>query len=95
MDEQHAWRPPNRFKKRRMFTRDANGQFTHHVFQFGSLPTELQVIILLKAAVTRRLLSKSFEEVFETFGSVSPVWKEMIDCAWFEEKVKQQAIQKG
>jgi len=61
------------------------------VFQFGSLPREIQVMILLKAAVT----CKTLRQVYVDLAWVSHAWREMIYDRWFDEQIKQQAYEKG
>jgi len=92
MTEQQGYRLPNLFRRvfRGIFNRDVQGQF-----EFGSLPRELQEMILLKAAVTRRLSCRTSCSLYRDLALFSHAWSEMISDPWFDEQVKQKAYQRG
>jgi len=95
MNQQDASQPLNRYKKQMIYHRDSLGRFARDVFQFGNLPTEIQVLILIKAAVSRRLSGQSFGEVYDALAPVSQPWRKCISAPWFHEQIRQQAYQKG
>jgi len=95
MNTQHAFRQPNPPKKSRTHDRDEHGKFARLATRFCDLPTEIQVLILIKAAVTSRLSGETFGEVYEALAPVSKLWKELIRAPWFYDQVRQQAYQKG
>jgi len=86
---------PNRYKKQNIYSRDSLGRFSRDVFQFGNLPTEIQEMILLKAAVTSHLSSKKLGATYKMLASVSQAWKEMTSRPTFQQRVKRQAYRKG
>jgi len=98
MAEQQGYRLPNLFMKLKafgslcfpVFNRDASGPF-----EFGSLPRELQEMILLKVAVTRRLSCWISRPLYRDLALVSHAWSEMISDPWFDKQVIQQAYQRG
>jgi len=65
------------------------------LFQFGNLPFKVQERILMDVAVTSRLESETFREVYGALAPVCKQWTAMMKNPMFYEEVKERVFQKG
>jgi len=83
------------YKRGKFYTRDEHGQFVKPVFNFGSLPVELQERILVDVAATRLQTSNTLKEVYDTLATVCQDWRKMVCSRVFLEKFTQLAFARG
>jgi len=83
MNAQQAMRPHNHLRKCETNNRDEREQVVPRTFPYSDLPTEIQVLTLIKAVVSRRLSGKTFGDVYDALAPVSQLWRAVISAPWF------------
>ena len=64
-------------------------------FNIEHLPIQLQNMILIEAAVTRRIAGDTMDRVKEILGSVCPAWSERVSAEGFTDRVQEIAFLRG
>ena len=75
--------------------RDECECFVRRTFNIEHLPIELQEMILIEAAVTRRIAGDTMDEVKRILASVCSAWREIVSAERFNDRVQEIACLRG